>query len=406
MELLGSNCRSGNLANPCTIYSSSPAPAPASQLCNDKGNCHGMYIKMKLDEYNKLKNNTSLSVSPASKKIPQNPPCAWISATPSGTQGPSTCYPSLDKQNPANSIPFCKDKMSKGPSTGEHHYYHMIQNVVNHRRLHIVAARGVGKGGDIDEDNLYPNLINYCGAFITARSGHRSFLHGARRPLLYNISYKNIIIIIILFNFIYLLKGIMKPINKKVVPKLSFWKKHKKFILITGINLLLLAGLIIGLFFGLKKKKKKNGGDKPIPTPPPGSTPSCSGNGTWNGKTCICKPCFHGPSCENSTQKYYCGLDNNDKRMCKPCKSCNDCPLANSPERRGPSSQGFGYQPVSCTEAARPGAVTPADRWDCKIYDDKKSCTSECAQSDPLANCVDSSFCKDGFTCCYDKDKR
>ena len=197
----------------------------------------------------------------------------------------------------------------------------------------------------------------------------------------------------------------MKPINKKVVPKLSFWKKHKKFILITGINLLLLAGLIIGLFFGLKKKKKKNGGDKPIPTPPPGSTPSCSGNGTWNGKTCICKPCFHGPSCENSTQKYYCGLDNNDKRMCKPCKSCNDCPLANSPERRGPSSQGFGYQPVSCKGPARPGAVAPADRWDCKIYDDKKSCTSECAQSDPLANCVDSSFCKHGFTCCYEGEK-
>ena len=182
--------------------------------------------------------------------------------------------------------------------------------------------------------------------------------------------------------------------NKKVVPKLSFWKKHKKFILITGINLLLLAGLIIGLFFGLKKKKN-GGGDKPIPTPPPGSTPSCSGNGTWNGKTCICKPCFMGPSCENSTQKYYCGLDNNDKRMCRPCKKCNDCPLPNSPERRGPSSQGFGYQPVSCS----------ADRWDCKIYDSEDSCRDDgCKKVSNLSPCVDSSFCKEG-KCCYDGEK-
>ena len=69
--------------------------------------------------------------------------------------------------------------------------------------------------------------------------------------------------------------NVPKQINKTVVPKLSFWKKHKKFILITGINLLLLAGLIIGLFFGLKKKKN---GSKVIPGLPPGSTPSCNGS--------------------------------------------------------------------------------------------------------------------------------
>ena len=153
---------SGNLANPCTIYSSSPAPAPASQLC-DKGNCHGMYIKMKLDEYNKLKNNTSLSVSPASKKIPQNPPCAWISATPSGTQGPSTCYPSLDKQNPANSIPFCKDKMSKGPNKGTP----LLPYDPKCCEPSSSSWCGQGGIGGIDENNLYPNLINYCGAYST-----------------------------------------------------------------------------------------------------------------------------------------------------------------------------------------------------------------------------------------------
>ena len=117
---------------------------------------------MKLDEYNKLKNNTSLSVSPASKKIPQNPPCAWISATPLGTQGSSTCYPSLDKQNPANSIPFCKDKMSKGPSTGVPLLPYDPKCCEPSSSTWCSPGGGIG---GIDENNLYPNLINYCGAF-------------------------------------------------------------------------------------------------------------------------------------------------------------------------------------------------------------------------------------------------
>ncbi len=160
----GAPAPKGFMASPCTIYSSSPAPVPASQLC-DKGDCHGMYIKMKLDEYNKLKNNTSLSVSPASKKIPQNPPCAWISATPSGTQGPSTCYPSLDKQNPANSIPFCKDKMSKGPSTG-------VPLLPYDPKCCEPSSSQYCSSKDIDENNLYPNLINFCGAFIIPKVGY------------------------------------------------------------------------------------------------------------------------------------------------------------------------------------------------------------------------------------------
>ena len=125
--------------------------------------------------------------------------------------------------------------------------------------------------------------------------------------------------------------NVPKQINKTVAPKLSFWKNHKKFILITGINLLLLAGLIIGLFFGLKKKKN---GSKVIPGLSPG-TPSCNNQGIWDSTTKKCKcnsnSCFTGPSCENSTQKYFCDKNSNDKRFCAKCDKCDQCPPAGAP---------------------------------------------------------------------------
>ena len=185
--------------------------------------------------------------------------------------------------------------------------------------------------------------------------------------------------------------NVPKQINKTVVPKVSFWKKHKKFILITGINLLLLAGLIIGLFFGLKK----NGG-KVIPVPPPG-TPSCSKHGTWSDKLkkCVCAQYYSGPSCETNTQKWYCGLDNSTgKRKPTPClgSAGDKCPPAGAPVNT------FLNAPApSCSER---GPSSP--NWWCRTYDSEDSCRDDgCNPKGGLSHCVDNSFCDTYNICCY-----
>ena len=187
--------------------------------------------------------------------------------------------------------------------------------------------------------------------------------------------------------------NVPKQINK-TVPKLSFWKNHKKFILITGINLLLLAGLIIGLFFGLKKKKN---GSKVIPGPPPG-TPSCNNQGVWDSITKKCKcnsnSCFTGPSCENSTQKYFCDKNSNDKRFCAKCPNCDQCPPAGAPVNT------FLNAPApSCPSSER---GDNAKNWWCRTFDSEESCLKGgCTLSPSNGNCIDSSFCgSEDDKCC------